>query len=179
MCCECGKAGNLENWTASTARSAKAENRTTRYRHLLRVQNNSPGRNTSGDRGGGFSLIEIMVVIVILALLAGIVGINAKSYIDKANQKKARADIAVFVTAAKSFYTDNGRYPTSSEGLEVLAPEYIDQVSLDPWDNSYQFEVPGVEGAFDIICFGADGAEGGEGIDQDLTNWNNNAEKQE
>jgi len=119
-----------------------------------------------------------MVVIVIIALLAGIVGINVKSYRDKASQKKARADIAVYVTAIKSFYADKGRYPTASEGLAILAPEYIDQVSLDPWGNAYQFEVPGAGGAFDIICFGGDGAEGGEGIDQDLTNWNINAESQ-
>ena len=129
-------------------------------------------------REEGFSLVEIMVVIVIIALLASIVGINVKSYRDKASQKKARADIAVLVTAMKSFYADKGRYPTAGEGLAVLAPEYIDQVSLDPWNNAYQFEVPGSEGAFDVICFGADGAEGGEGIDQDLTNWNINAENQ-
>ena len=116
------------------------------------------------------------MVIVILALLAGIVGINVKSYRDKANQKKAQADIAVFVTAVKSFYADKGRYPTASEGLSILAPEYIDQVSQDPWGNAYQFEIPGAEGAFDIISFGSDGAEGGEGIEQDLTNWNINTE---
>lgn len=134
------------------------------------------GRNF---RGGGFSLIEIMVVIVIIALLASIVGINVKSYRDKASQKKARADIAVYVTAVKSFYADRGRYPTASEGLDVLAPEYIDQLSLDPWGNAYQFEVPGAEGAFDIICFGADGSEGGEGVDQDLTNWNSGSENEQ
>ncbi len=128
---------------------------------------------------GGFSLIEIMVVIVIIALLASIVGINVKSYRDKASQKKARADIAVYVTAMKSFYADKGRYPTMSEGLEILAPEYIDQISLDPWGNAYQLEVPGAEGAFDIICFGADGSEGGEGVDQDLTNWNAGSEDQQ
>lgn len=168
MCCEC-KAGKQEMVKAG--------------KQILWPRYNSQRLNTSGGRSNfrerGFSLIEIMVVIVIIALLASIVGINVQSYRDKANQKKARADIAVFVTAVKSFYADHSRYPTASEGLEILAPEYIDQVSLDPWDNSYQFEVPGAEGAFDIICFGADGAEGGDGIDQDLTNWNNNTEKQE
>lgn len=133
--------------------------------------------STSRYRCHGFSLIEIMVAIVILALLAGIVGINVQSYRDKASQKKAHADIAVLTMAVKSFYADKGRYPTASEGLAILAPEYIDQVTLDPWGNAYQFEIPGAEGAFDIICFGADGAEGGEGIEQDLTNWNINAEK--
>lgn len=130
----------------------------------------------SQRRCRGFSLIEVMVVIVILALLAGIVGISSATYMNKARQNKARADIAVLETAIKSYYVDHGRYPTVNEGLDILAPEYIDQISLDPWDNPYQLEVPGAEGAFDIISFGADGTEGGEGIEQDITNWNINPE---
>lgn len=164
MHCDEGKTGQLQQRRMPL-------NRIMWSRHLLH------GRSLPNFRGGGFSLIEVMVVIVIIAMLAGIVGINVQSYRDKASQKKARADIAVYVTAIKSYYADSGRYPTASDGLEVLAPEYIDQVSLDPWGNAYQFEIPGAEGAFDIICFGADGAEGGEGIDQDLTNWNINAEQ--
>ena len=121
-----------------------------------------------------FSLIEVMVVVVIIALLASIVGINVGSYIDKANQKKARADIAAIVTAVKAYYADHGRYPDSSEGISVLVPEYIEQMSLDPWGNDYQYEFPGADGAFDVICFGADGREGGEGNEADLTNWNLN-----
>lgn len=174
MCCEWKagkqeimKAGNQIRWTAYDTLCRTTSSDRFQAHH-------SRGHNFRGRKG--FSLIEVMVVVVIIALLASIVGINVKSYRDKASQKKARADIAVLVTAVKSFYADNGRYPTANEGLAVLAPEYVDQVSLDPWGNAYQFEVPGSEGAFDIISFGADGAEGGEGIDQDLTNWNANGE---
>ena len=119
----------------------------------------------------GFSLIEVMVVLVIIALLSSIIGINVKSHIDSGRRKKARADIAIMANQVKLFYANNGRYPTTSEGLGALVPEYIDTLSKDPWQRDYQYEFPGRSGPFDIICFGADGREGGDEGDADITNW--------
>ena len=121
---------------------------------------------------GGFSLIEVMVVVVIIALLAGIVGINVKSHMDSSRVKKARADIAVITSQIKVFYANHGRYPTSSEGLQALVPKYIEKLSKDPWGNDYQYDFPGRDGAFDVTSFGSDGREGGEDTGSDLTNWN-------
>lgn len=120
---------------------------------------------------GGFSLLEVMVVLVIIALLSGIVSINVKSHIDSGRQRKARADIAVLASQVKTFYANNGRYPSSSEGLGVLVPGYVEVLPLDPWGGEYQYENPGAERAFDIISFGADLREGGDGVDEDITNW--------
>lgn len=120
----------------------------------------------------GFSLIEVMVVVVIIALLAGIVGLNVAGYTDRGRKTKAKADLANIAGAIKSYYGDNGRYPDPSEGLEVLVPDYLEQMVKDPWGGAYQYEQPGAEGDFDVICFGADGREGGEGIEADFTNWN-------
>jgi len=122
-------------------------------------------------RGRGFSLIEVMVVVVIIALLAGVVGISVAGYTDRGRVTKAKADLATIGGAVKSYYGDHGRYPDPSQGLSVLVPDYLDQITLDPWGGSYQYEMPGTAGPFDVICFGADGREGGEGVDADLTNW--------
>ena len=120
----------------------------------------------------GFSLIELMVVLVIIALLAGMIGINVQGYMDRARQKKARADLAILHNQVKAFYADHGRYPTMSEGLGALVPQYIEQLGKDPWGRAYQYEIPGGRGrAFEIVCFGADGREGGSEADADLSNW--------
>jgi general secretion pathway protein G len=84
--------------------------------------------------------------------------------------KKARADIAVIASQLKIFYANEGRYPTSAEGIRALVPRYIESLPRDPWGQDYQYEVPGREGAFDVISFGADGREGGDDVDRDLTN---------
>jgi len=119
----------------------------------------------------GFSLIEVMVVLVIIGLLASIIGINVKSHMDSGRLKKARADIAVLTTQVKLFYAHQSRYPTAAEGLQVLVPRYIEKLSKDPWHRDYQYECPGRTGGFEIISFGADGREGGEGADKDVSNW--------
>lgn len=129
-------------------------------------------RHFRGPGVRGFSLIEVMVVVVIIALLAGIVGISVTGYVDKGRQTKAKADLSMIAGAVKSYYADHGKYPDPSEGIALLVPDYLDPVGKDPWGGEYQYEYPGVEGAFDVICFGADGREGGEDADADLTNWN-------
>ncbi len=119
----------------------------------------------------GFSLMEVMVVLVIIALLASVIGISVSGYVDRARSRKAAADLAVLHGGVKAYYADHGRYPSASEGLDALVPGYIEQLTKDPWGNAYQYEIPGQENAFEIVCFGADGSEGGDGIEADLTNW--------
>ena len=125
---------------------------------------------------GGFSLVEVMIVIVIIGLMAGVVTVNVQSYMDKAKQNTARQEIATIVKALDTFYASYSRYPTSDEGLECLAkasekiPEaLIKGVPTDPWGRPYQYVVPGASGPYDVMSFGADGREGGEGKDMDIT----------
>ena len=124
----------------------------------------------------GFSLVEIMIVIVIIGLLAGVVTINVRSYLTKAKQNTARQEIATVVHALSAFYATYGRYPTNEEGLGILktASEKIPEPLLegkltDPWGQPYQYNAPGSNGPFEVICYGADGREGGDGVDADIS----------
>lgn len=127
---------------------------------------------------GGFSLVEIMLVIVIIALLAGAVSINVRGSLIKAKQSRAKADIATIEHALSLFWQSYNRYPTNDEGLLILCkpsdklPEpLLPDEPLDPWGNAYQYVCPGVNGQpYSIICLGADGREGGSGVDADITN---------
>jgi general secretion pathway protein G len=119
----------------------------------------------------GFSLIEIMIVVVIIGLMAGVITYATAGYLEKAKIKRAKADIATLVGGVDAFYLDKGRYPENQEGLKILAPQFIKTIQPDPWGHAYQYVQPGKGGAFDIICFGADGREGGTGADADITNW--------
>ncbi len=144
----------------------------TRSDHAARTVSTSHKWMRKYFRGrGGFSLIEVMVVVVIIALLAGVVGFSVAGYTDRGRKTKAKADLATIASAIKSYYGNYGRYPDPSEGLEVLVPEYLEQTVKDPWGGTYQYELPGTDGPFDVICFGADGREGGDGIEADFTNW--------
>ena len=127
----------------------------------------------------GFTLIEIMVVVVILGLLAALVAPNIIGNIDKAAISRAKQDIRQIETALKLYRMEHFKYPSSDEGLAALvAPDqatgqsFLDKMPTDPWDNVYQYRHPGQQGEFDIFSLGADGQEGGEGINADLGNWN-------
>ena len=131
-------------------------------------------------RRRAFSLVEIMVVLVIIGLLAGVVTINVRGYMIRANQNAAKAEISTIVEAINLFYVVHSRYPTNEEGLEVLVrdTERSDRVldrnnlPLDPWGNPYQYNRPGRDGAgFEVFSLGADGREGGEGADRDIGSW--------
>lgn len=133
----------------------------------------------------GFTLIEIMVVVVIIGLLAAIVAPNLIGNIDRAAVTRAKADIRTIDNALNLYRLDNFRYPSTDEGLQALvtnpgedsAPnwkQYLRSVPADPWKNEYQYVSPGQRGDFDIFSLGADGQEGGEGIDADIGNWNLN-----
>ncbi|MCC5828823.1 MAG: type II secretion system major pseudopilin GspG [Phycisphaeraceae bacterium] len=117
----------------------------------------------------GFNLVEMMVVLVLIGLLAGLVTVNVRSYMVTGRQNAAKAEIRTLANAIETFNTLHGRYPTNDEGLEILTssgprqPErLIDRVPLDPWGNPYQYNSPGRNGEpFEIISFGADGRPGG------------------
>ncbi|MBB6092093.1 general secretion pathway protein G [Povalibacter uvarum] len=133
-------------------------------------------------RARGFTLIEIMVVVVILGILAAIVAPNVISRIDDANAAKVKQDIRNFDTALSMFRMDNFKYPTTEQGLTALSTrpndttvrnwrEYMKSVPKDPWGNDYQYRSPGEHGEYDLFTLGADNQEGGEGINTDVGNW--------
>ncbi len=123
----------------------------------------------------GFSLIELMVVIVILGMLAGLVTLSVRSYLINAKQNVAKVDISRLSQAIDTFYTNFNRFPTNEEGLEVLTKKseqltegILPKIRLDPWGNPYEYVVPGRSQPFDIISYGADHREGGTGADKDI-----------
>jgi general secretion pathway protein G len=125
------------------------------------------------DGEEGFTLVELMVVIVIIGLLATVVVINVMPATDKAALTKARADIATLEQGVEMYRLNKLTYPASGEGLQaVVAEGYVKRLPEDPWGNPYQYVAPGRDGrSFDIISLGADGREGGEDEDADIGSW--------
>ena len=135
---------------------------------------------------GGFTLLEVMVVVVILGILAALVVPQIIGRPDEARVIAARQDIATLMQALKLYRLDNQRYPTTEQGLQALTakPEsaplppnwkaggYIQRLPRDPWGNAYQYLNPGVHGEIDVFSLGADGAPGGNGNDADIGSWN-------
>ncbi|HUH87852.1 MAG TPA: type II secretion system major pseudopilin GspG [Pusillimonas sp.] len=124
----------------------------------------------------GFSLIEIMVVVVIMGVLAALVVPNVMGRPDQARVIAAKQDIGAIVQALKLYRLDHGRYPSSSQGLAALVEEkgagaYMDRLPYDPWNTPYQYLNPGVHGEIDVFSLGADGQPGGEGVDADIGSW--------
>jgi general secretion pathway protein G len=118
-------------------------------------------------RVAGFSLIEIMVVVVIIGMLAGGVTIWAVGHLDNAKVNRARSDIATIVGEVEAYRLTNGRYPDNDEGLEKLPLKN----RTDPWGNAYQYNCPGKSEPFDVFSLGADGRDGGDGMDADIYSW--------
>jgi general secretion pathway protein G len=119
----------------------------------------------------GFTLIEIMIVVVILGILGAVVVPQLMDKPDKARVVKAKQDIMAIESALDLYKLDKFNYPTTEQGLEALQPKYIKQLNKDPWDRAYLYLSPGEHGAVDIYTYGADGKKGGEGMDADLGNW--------
>lgn len=131
----------------------------------------------------GFSLIEVMVVVVIMGIMAALVVPSLMDRPDQARAVAARQDIAALTQALKLYRLDNGRYPSTAQGLAALhqrpaqPPEprnwrpYMDRLPNDPWGNPYQYLQPGVHGEIDVFSLGADGQAGGSGSDADIGNW--------
>jgi general secretion pathway protein G len=130
----------------------------------------------------GFTLVELLVVIVIIGLLTTIVALNVFGALGKSNVSKAKADIAVLEQALEQYRLDNLTYPSSTDGLNALLspppglaqPEryrtggYVKKLPNDPWGRAYMFQAPGKAGVFDVYSYGADGKSGGEGEDADV-----------
>ncbi len=135
----------------------------------------------------GFTLIEIMVVVVILGILAAMVAPKILSRPDQAKGIVARSDIETISQALELFRLDNGFYPTLDQGLEALIqkpssppeakswnPEgYLKKIPIDPWGNPYMYLQPGNHGKFDLYSLGADGREGGKELNGEIGNWDN------
>ena len=133
----------------------------------------------------GFTLLEVMVVVVILGILAVLVVPKIISRPDEARVIAARQDIASLMQALKLYRLDNQRYPVTEQGLQALAARpttppvpnnwksggYLERLPNDPWGNPYQYLNPGLHGEIDIFSFGADGAPGGEANDADIGSW--------
>jgi general secretion pathway protein G len=144
------------------------------------------GRQTNCRQGvAGFTLIEIMVVVVIIGLLVGIVAPNVIGQLGRAEVERARADLDRISTALDLFRIDHFRYPTEDEGLEVLlgnsqindrpVARFLDTIPIDPWQRPYLYDNPSTHGRdYDIYTLGADGEEGGDGVNADIGNWNLN-----
>ncbi|MCB1928206.1 MAG: type II secretion system major pseudopilin GspG [Rhodocyclaceae bacterium] len=131
----------------------------------------------------GFTLIEVMVVIVILGVLAALIVPRVLGRPDEARIVAAKQDIASIMQALKLYKLDNRRYPSTEQGLTALverpsiAPQpenwksYLEKLPNDPWGSPYQYLSPGLKGDVDVLSFGADGRAGGEGIDADIGSW--------
>ena len=133
----------------------------------------------------GFTLIEIMVVIVILGVLAALVVPRVLDRPDEARAVAAKSDIASIMQALKLYRLDNQRYPTTDQGLNALVAKpvdppvppnwkpggYLERLPKDPWKNPYQYLNPGLKGEIDVFSFGADGQPGGTGNDADIGSW--------
>lgn len=131
----------------------------------------------------GFTLIEVMVVVVILGILASVVVPKIMDRPDKARQTRAAHDVRAIQSALSLYKMDNFEYPSTNQGLEALVHQpagnhpnwkkggYLDQLPKDPWGRTYQYLFPGVHGDLDVYSLGADGRPGGEGFDADIGNW--------
>jgi general secretion pathway protein G len=135
----------------------------------------------------GFTLIELMVVIVILGILAGMIVPRIMDRPEEARRTKAEIDIGAIAQALKLYKLDNGKYPTTDQGLQALVEPpstgqlarkwrdggYLDKnsVPLDPWENEYIYISPGLHSDFDLMSYGPDSEPGGEGMDADINSW--------
>lgn len=136
-------------------------------------------------KAGGFTLIEIMVVVVIMGILAALIVPKLMGRSDDARIMAAKQDIATLMQALKLYKLDNHHYPTTEQGLQALTAKpasgpaadgwkaggYLDKLPKDPWGNPYQLLSPGIKGEIDVFSFGADGQPGGAGNDADIGSW--------
>jgi general secretion pathway protein G len=140
-------------------------------------------RSTKAMNAHGFTLVEIMVVIVILGVLAALIVPRVVGRADEARAVAAKQDIAAIMQALKLYRLDNARYPSSEQGLQALVTKptadpqppnwksYLDRLPKDPWGRPYQYLNPGVHGEIDVFTLGADGQAGGNGPDADIGSW--------
>jgi len=124
------------------------------------------------QKSRGFTLIEVMVVVVILGILAAIIVPKVMDRPDTARLVKAKSDIRAIESALNLYKLDNFDYPSTDQGLQALVPKYVDRLANDPWGNPYLYLSPGLHGDMDVYTLGADGLQGGTGKNADIGNWN-------
>ncbi len=162
------------------------------YRRMMMVSGSQCSQKVptmtrlSAHRPRGFSLIEILVVVVIIGILAAVVVPRVMDEPDRAMVTRAKQDVQALVTALNMYRLDNHTYPSTEQGLEALVrqpsgqPEapnwrpggYLDRLPSDPWGREYQYLHPGVNGEIDVWSYGANGMPGGEGKNAEIGNWN-------
>lgn len=147
------------------------------------MHRNGTNLPASVSRQSGFTLLEIMVVVAIIAILSTVVVLNLVGKTHEASVARAKGDIQALTSALQLYKLDNFTYPTTQQGLESLqqkpdgnppAPNwkrYVDRLPSDPWGHPYQYLNPGQHGDFDVYSTGADGRPGGEGENADVGNW--------
>ena len=142
-------------------------------------------RSHPDNRSRGFTLIEIMVVVVIMGIMAALIVPKLMGRTEDVRRIAAKQDIATLMQALKLYNLDNHRYPTTEQGLQALVSKptsgpaadgwktggYLDKLPKDPWGNPYQYLSPGVKGEIDVFSLGADGQPGGSGNDADIGSW--------
>lgn len=136
-------------------------------------------------KSAGFTLIEILVVVVILSILAALIVPKIMDRPDEARVVAAKSDIRAIISALKMYRLDNGVYPSTEQGLQALVTKpqtgdipsnwkssgYLERLPKDPWKHDYQYLNPGLHGEIDLWSFGADGQPGGEGVNADVGSW--------
>jgi general secretion pathway protein G len=152
---------------------------------MQNISTSSARHPLAGSAARGFTLIEIMVVVVIMGIMAALIVPKLMGRTDDARIIAAKQDIATIMQSLKLYKLDNQRYPTTEQGLQALVAKpttgpaadgwktggYVDKLPKDPWGNPYQYLSPGIKGELDVFSFGADGQPGGVGNDADIGSW--------